>query len=324
MSSKIPSFKSIKGELAKGSIVIIGLSMILLGILFVTIASFGLAEDLSKTIQIMSNLPHWIFNALSHLGSGLVAAGLLTTALEHGVRKRHSKDILEIKNAHAESLLKEIIPQPFFNEIKFHMIQQPFIRSNYQAVVQLDWKDWNGIKNQFLSMSDIYSYQVENISHTSEEYSFKIYEDKVYEDKFPNCTKIKELKILRVINGSKFEEFTNIEKEEIETPLSIEVNIRIHLNPNEKSIISQQVDSMKSVRDMYTYVMNKPTVGLHLTVIHPKDLILSQVPMYSAYELSTDTHTSTLKIWHIRTGILPFQGLLLSWSLNDQIDPNKT
>ncbi len=308
-NSSLTLFKE-KWSLVK--ILLIGLIMILVGVLFVTFSSFATTNDSSLAGQIMSLLPLWVFNILSDLGIGIIAAGLLTITLEQAGRKKHQEDINDIKNIYVESILKALMPQPFFDEIKAHIIQQPFLRSNYQATIHLAWKD---DKKEFLSMIDNYSYEVKNISRTIEEYEVRVYEDKMYEDKYPNCTNIKEIKTYREVDNPSFNKRIESLKNKIETEQFIEIRFLIPLKPNEKVTISQYVESVKSARDIYTYVMSKPTQNLRLTVTHPDDLILNHVSMHSSFDaFPTDVVTPTLKVWQIQGGILPFQGILLTWS----------
>ncbi len=283
--------------------------MIIIGILLVSVSSMSLAGSIPIDIK----LPVWLNNIFINLGTGLIAAGLLTVTLEKSNRKRHHEDIEELKRFHGESILKELIPQPFFDEVKVSIMDHPFLRSNYQGTIQMNWKDVENKK--YLIVTDVYSYDIKNISNKTQEFEVRIYEDKMHEDIFPGCTKVVEFKIERILDEDKEIEITKILPSQINKETNfIEAKIPIELKPNQKITVSQHLEYVRLARDTYSYVLSKPTLDLLVTIMHPDDIILDHVLMHSSTDsLVINTNTTTLKVFQIRAGILPYQGILFTW-----------
>jgi hypothetical protein len=79
--------------------------------------------------------------------------------------------------------------------------------------------------------------------------------------------------------------------------------------------ITAHVKGIRAARDVNAYIMVKPSINLILTVMHPLDLIVREVHLHaSGHAFVIEADTPTLKIWRIDAGILPFQGVEVSWS----------
>lgn len=292
--------------------VIIGVSEILTGLLlivlgYLSIPFFGL------------NLAPWLSGTLSDLGVGLLASGIITSTLEPISRKRLQSDIKEIKEAHFESVLKGLMPEPIFREVQAHIIRQPFLRMNCDATLELEWVDE---KREYLHKSLVGSCEVKNVSQTLERYELRVSEERINEDKFPESTRIREIRVQP--SGDKFMEAIvykgpDLEKLVKKTQQYVRVVIPIILKPDQKVRIVTHVESILSNRDVYSLVMNKPTIHLDLTISHPEDLIVRALPMHpSEKSFITEVDTSRVKRWRISTALLPFQGIEVSWQPKEE------
>jgi len=289
-----------------------GLMMIFLGIISVATAATSLIPQTILNKLLSPYIPEWAFASLSNIGTGLIAAGILAFTLERASRRRHQIDVAEIKSAHAESILKELMPQPIFEEVKAHIIQQPFLRTNCHGIIQLSWLDET---KKYLSMSDVFSYEVENTSRTIEEYEIRVFEEKMNVDEFPGCTQIQEIKVINATSGPSEYTGTKLKDYMTITDQFIEAKILKRLQPGQKMKITAHVKGIRAARDVNAYIMVKPSINLILTVMHPLDLIVREVHLHaSGHAFVIEADTPTLKIWRIDAGILPFQGVEVSWS----------
>lgn len=287
-----------------------GFIMIVLGMALVVIAELSRIPN-TFLYKLLSNVPAVILTVLSHIGTGLIASSILVFTLERANTKRHIRDVEELKIAHSESILKELMPVTILNEIKTHIIQQPFIRRNCQGTLLLSWIDES---KEYLLLSDNFLYEIENTSKTNETYLLNFFEEKLYADKFPDYPVIRNIKL----EGNNPEYFNyednKLKKLQITTKQYIEVQITRRLKPGEKMKVSYSIESIKFNRDFHYYVMSKPSIDLRLAVIHPDDIEVHKIPLHpSSNAFINETENSGLKIWRIDAGILPFQGIEISW-----------
>ena len=283
--------------------IIIGMGEGVLGLLFTVVAS--LAPSL--------RLPQWLPpDLLSDLGVGLLAAGITTATLEPISRRRLQRDVEEIKQAHFESVLKGLMPEPIFDEVQAHIIRQPFLRTNFHVTLELSWTDET---REYLCKSQTNSYDVENMSRTLERYELRVSEERVNEDKFPGSTRIQEIRVQLPVDpmptvyiDARLDEF--VEK----TDQYVRALIPVMLEPGQSAKVITRRKTILSGRDVYPYAVNKPTIQLDLTVAHPEDLAVQAMPMHpSQHAFVNEVNALTLKRWCIEAGLLPFQGIEISW-----------
>ena len=263
-------------------------------------------------IVIVSRVSMQILSVFSDVGTGLIGAGILTIVLERANRNRHERDVLELKEAHFESILKGLMPEPIFKEVQAHIIRQPFLRKNVSATIELRWLDET---KKYLRKSNIVMYELENISKTLEVYKLRVSEERVNKDKFPNGTFIEKIKIQNsplsdpvVYEGKKLEPFLEIAEQFVRFQLSVD------LRPSQRVKIYVKTTSVLAAKDVHSLVVNKPAIGLDLTVSHPRDIIVSATPVHpSAHAFVTIVSSEVLKQYRLDAGILPFQGIELSW-----------
>lgn len=281
-----------------------GTILIIVGI---TIIFFAPYFAIIFSNAIFNELP----NVLSNVGAGLIGAGILTIILERSNRNRHKNDVAELKEAHFESVLKGLMPEPIFLEVQAHIIRQPFIRKNFIETVELSWVD--GTK-EYLRKSDTANYEIENISKTLEVYELRVSEERVNRDKFPNGTGIDEIKLQNkdfsvqsLYNGDKLADILE------ETDQYVRVIIPVRLPPGEKTKVTVKTSSIFSAKDVHHLVLNKPTIGFDITIAHPDDVVVSASPVHPSAHAFTKSNGDKLQRFRIEAGILPYQGIELSW-----------
>jgi hypothetical protein len=268
-------------------------------------------------------IPEAVAHFLPHLGIGVLAAGVLTATIEPIARKRLQHDILAIRSAHFETMLRGLMPEPIFEQVQAHIIMQPFLRSNFYVTAELNWKDE---AHEYLSQFQTIRYDVTNIARTIEQFKVSAFEERMHEDKFPNSTKIHSISIQRPdylepdeYKGERLDKIRNV------TDQVVEVSIPIQLLPGQKAKVAMCIDSILASRDVYTHVMINPTINFDLTVIHPENLIVRGMPLHpSSSAFVTDMDTPKVKRWRIEAGILPFQGIEVSCRLKSAYPEQKS
>lgn len=96
----------------------------------------------------------------------------------------------------------------------------------------------------------------------------------------------------------------------------VEVRLPIQIAPTQKARVRVSTQSVVS-DNVQILVMNVPTVNLDLTVTHPENMVIRGLPLHpSSASFVTEVNTPTLSRWRINNGILPYQGIELSWSSN--------
>lgn len=300
MSTNTENWASVE----RGMPVIIGIGEGLLGLALIAIAS--LASPLSIP------LPLWSLGVLSDLGIGLLAAGIITGTLEPISRKRLQRDIEQIREAHFETMLKGLMPEPIFEEVQAHIIREPFLRRNFRVVLELSWTDET---REYLHKSQIISYEVENASRTLERYGLRVWEERANEDRFPGSTRIQEIQV-QPYDGKQPSVYVDTDLDDFieKTPQDVRALIPVMLEPGERARVVTRVRSVMSSRDVYFYAVTNSTVQLALTLAHPSDLSAQAMPMHpSQRKFMVEADTPTLKCWRIEAGLLPFQGIQLTW-----------
>ncbi len=123
----------------------------------------------------------------SHLGMGVTAVGLLTMVLEPMARRRHKKDIAELRSASAAALLKTLVPDAVYREIEEQIIRQPFMREKFQLTLTLAW---NRANKAYLDKTVHLNYEVRNVTHVKQEFPVLVGVDCEHEGMFPNTSKL--------------------------------------------------------------------------------------------------------------------------------------
>lgn len=279
--------------------IIIGIGQVIIGLLLTVIPRSTAS-------------PLWVIDLLSHLGIGVLAAGILTATLEPISRKRSQRAIEEIRAAHFEAILKGFMPEPIFEEIQNHIIREPFTRTNFRVAVEFSWK---GNTGEYLSKSQTLHYDVQNIAQSVQEFEINTWEERKNEEKFPNNTAIYYIGV-QTTDGSTRIEYNEDNIREIEeiTDQLIGARFTIRLKPAQKAEVLIRMRSVLLSKDIYPFVLSNATVGLDFTVAHPDNLIVEAIPLHpSRNAFKKEVQERTVKRWRIDAGILPYQGVQVSW-----------
>jgi hypothetical protein len=258
-----------------------------------------------------------VLRLLADVGLGLVAAGFLTATLEPISRHRLQRDIDEIKTAHFESLLKGLMPEAIFEEIREHVIRQTFERTDWRANIELGWVD---AERTHLRKEQSVTYIVRNRGLTTDQFELRVIQEKVHEDLYPGCTELVSVKVEHLIGarstrkqrpdddymGDKLAESCK------HTPAKLECHIPIPLASGETVQVTVQTRSIIGGRNILPLVVTHSTVGWEMTVAHPEDLEVTAIRLHPSTEAMRMLHdTPRMKHWQVHGGLLPFQGVQL-------------
>lgn len=284
--------------------IVVGLGEVLGGFLLITVSSL-------LPFRVPPS-PQWLLDILSNLGIGLVAAGIATGTIEAISRKRLQHDIAEMKEAHFESILKGFIPTPIFEEIKTQIIAQPFLRRDFNWAFEFTWEDE---ERKFIHKYHIVDYEVKNVSQTLEKYELLVIEERTREEFDKKIEYIKKIEVQR--NGEENPHLylpADLEKYTEKAKQYIRISKRLPLNPNESIRVRILSENILPSRDVYVCASAKMSEHFELTVAHPVDLDVQAMAMHpSRNRFKTEVETPRLKRWRIDTGVLPYQGIELSW-----------
>jgi hypothetical protein len=254
----------------------------------------------------------WLSSLLSDLGVGLLSAGIITGTLEPLSRKRSLNDIQEIKQASYDAILRELMPREIFTEVQEQIIRQPFLRKNSMVVLDIQWLNK---KRGFLLIQSTIGYEVKNVSKTLERYLVRVNQERMYENEYPNNVKILKVQIfgqtesdVRTYEGKELEGKTTSDEK------FIRVEIPLALEPDETISVKSSGTYIMAASDVFTHVVNRPTVGLDYTVNFPEDLYVEASPLFpSSVSFEPEVQSNISKRWQIKKGLLPFQGIEIIW-----------
>lgn len=279
---------------------------------------FAIGAGLIVFAPQITGIPGWpaqLSPLLPEVGVGLIASAILTVTLESLAYSRLfqevNKAIQEIRKASIEKWLEEMVSPPIFTEIRDHIIRQPFLRTNLQITLDLSWKE----NRSFIKKTMMSSYEVENISRRIGDYHVICLEERLNEDRFPGCTRIKEITVTSKDSQPRqyLEERMKREKLITESEQVIKASIPIRIKPGESVSISSIVESVHKSEDIYPLVVAYITNKLTVIVTHPEDLEVRAVPMHPSEDKFIQWSSNKTKRWVIDTGLLPYQGIEISW-----------
>ena len=247
----------------------------------------------------------------SHLGIGLIAAGILTAVLEPISRKRIRRDIEEIREAHFESLLKGFMPdEVIFKAVQSQIVQQPFLRSNFTVTLELNWlKDKPGC----LSRSSIVSYRAQNKSPVKQTLTITA-EDSQTEEALRRYVVFEGVEV-EATHWKKNYSQSELEEEYVKREGQIaRLTLPIELKPDDQADVTIRRRSVVKSTDTWPIFVVHPTVSLTLTVSHPENLSVKAERYHPSAENYKQTlNGSMMKEWKIDTGLLPNQGITVNW-----------
>jgi hypothetical protein len=94
----------------------------------------------------------------------------------------------------------------------------------------------------------------------------------------------------------------------------------VELIPGESIRVTAKMADISNSRDVFPFLVNKAAINLFITVSHPEDLVVRASPLHPSEHLfKTKVDEPNLKTWAIEGGLLPFQGIQLSWESKDTL-----
>lgn len=298
---------------------------------------------------------------LAEVGVGLMAAAILTGTVEYVTQSRHNRELTslaglmnsrqaelvqaieaqykqltedlhqrhhvlleELKVATLDSILREFIPpEDIITQIRRHIIQEPFIRENYEVEIRLGWTD----DRRFLNKSQTIRYRVRNVSEYPRKCPIRIRED-VFVDgterKIPRFERISVSRfrepspwVFRNVGTNAQQISPNADKSvalEFDTSdRASTVSITFDLDPRTEASVEADFFGLISAKDFYTFNVAIPTTALELTIEHPDDLYIRARPLHPQGRFDGEDQWPDKKRWSIEAGLLPFQGVLVEW-----------
>ena len=252
-------------------------------------------------------------NLLNNIGTGLLAAGILTIILERARSQEYKQEIREIREANFESLLKGVMNEEIFEQLKLHIIGEPFLRRDMRVTLRLSWLDDD---RKYLYKSLTGTYEVINNSHTLERYMLYAESEKEFFSQLVGKSLIQLVKIESLDDEEEVREyFGDALKPFIEESDEYErVAIPVELPPGSGVRITVKTIGVLNKEDVYSLVVNKATVNLSITVAHPEDVFIRATPLHPSEHLFRNmVNEPDLKAWGLAAGLLPYQGIQLSW-----------
>lgn len=157
-------------------------------------------------------------------------------------------------------------------------------------------------------------YQVENLSRTLAIYELPAYQERTRENLFRNIEYIKEIRIKRAKKKPVKYSWKDLQQRIEKTEEYVKVTIRQRLKPGESAEVYVSLENVLPSRDVVMCASGKMSQGFELIVNHPIDLNVYAIPYHPSQDkFKTHTITPRLKHWQIEAGILPYQGIELSW-----------
>lgn len=279
----------------------------------------------------MSNISeskkHRLDGVLTNIGTGFIAAAVLTGSLELQAQRKRSRFIDEavskIGNATADSLLQGFAPDKrIFRTIKESIFNKEFFRTNYHVSARLVYHEDPG----FLVFTKTISYSIKNTSSSdSLQYEISMAEEKEMDSLYPESTKILHVSyalsgepewdpdIDRVVAVDLCDENTSTDASgsfellKFSAPVTIGPDSYLHVK-----LVSQVVVPST---DKYVFVSTISSTGLTFELTeHPGTLEVIALPILpNASRLKIDACDDHMIRWKIVDGMLPGQGLLIRW-----------
>ena len=267
----------------------------------------------------------------SHVGIGLLAAGLLTATVEAATHRRNhqrdrlaqrrsrknlatfeqrSRDHLDaLQKTTAVTILREFIPEDVFTEVQNQLISKPFARRDFRCHFGFSWE---GAKQDTLSLRTSVEYKLRNVSVSPQVFRFRAVETWNC-DGNEDSVDITHAYVMRSDDA----QARNLADQETGTKRvvndSVVVEDQVHLKPGESVHVRWRSIRRYFERDHTTVTLTLATRGFELSASHPDDLVVDLGIHHPDEEkFRKDVLPGETK-WVFEGGFLPFQGVTLSW-----------
>ena len=237
------------------------------------------------------------------------------------IEQKIDSKIEALEEAEQNSIIySQVSDKKIFNEIENHLLRKDFIIRNYEVEIQLRWSNQY---HDFLIERNIVDYSIENISSERLSYPLRhLITNK--EQSHQHSPKILEYK-RNEKNSLQGIIKDNIQKQinEKSSEIVIEESVSIEKKSSEKVHIVSEV--LRQANYEEPWVLSKIADGFQISVSErPDNLEVDCVPLHPLSILSPEEQAkyydkpekhgqSKQYTWTIKTGILPYQGLLVYW-----------
>ena len=274
-------------------------------------------------------------NILENIGNGLIAASILTITLEYQNQKQRYEDISfatrKMQTVTTDKLLEALTgDKKIFEEVKNSVLTQNYIREDFWAQMWLREHPYQNT-NDFLFKELEVGYTIKNITSHTIKYKFSIKEEKECEYVSLGNTKITRAaymltdcpdNISRNIDDSYQEIETNSNEENKGKEHSsfeiIEVHKEIEIPPHGYANFRFSTESIIEKSKSFPLISLVPSTGLEFELVeHPKDIEIKAKPIHP--NLDKFQELTPGKRWEIKTGILPGQGIIITWKPKYQL-----
>lgn len=270
---------------------------------------------------------HRLDGVLTNIGTGFIAAAVLTGSLELQAQRKRSRFIDEavsrIGSATADSLLQGFAPdERIFSTIKESIFNKEFFRTNFHVGARLVFHTDPG----FLVFTKTISYSIKNTSSSDTlQYEISMAEEKEMDSLYPESTKIQHVSYSLSGEQEWDPDADGVDNIDLcETNLITEASgpfellkfsKRVTINPDSFLHIKLISEVVVPSTDKYVFVSMISSTGLTFELTeHPGTLEVMALPILpNASRLKIDARDNHMIRWKIVDGMLPGQGLLIRW-----------
>lgn len=293
---------------------------LLFGLFFFSLAHFGIFYFLFSFIAELRPL-------FDHLSIAFFVAFILTLTVER-LAKKELKQIIDnylilLKKESTDALnavitaqftnkLKELIPEPVYEQVYQNIVLDPFYRVNFNVKLTIKI-DENNPQHVYVTSHD--EYIVKNISDLPNKFIATGELEK--RNVIPDACKF--VWIEKVTSNSR----KRYENQELEKILkhygeNIEYELEQDLRSKETIEIKTKRIRIQLIQDRFNWITTQMCKEMNVWVTHPENLfVLASVLNPSKNKLELVLDDLTEKHWRFKEGLLPYQGFEIQWYPKD-------
>lgn len=251
------------------------------------------------------------------ISTALFVAAFLTLTFEPLVKRYIRKDIKQhldkvlqsIKAATFSTLLSGILSEAIFKQVNDFLIKRPYLLKNIETILQFEKSN----DDNFLILTDTTSFQVYNLANFSVDYPFRANEVTEVKSKFPNYPSIKSLSVDgKEYNIQELKERGIIKDE----GNRLRISLPIPVQPQKNVRVIFTVEKVVRNEDHDSWDVTDKTENMCILCSRLDGMKVEAYPIHPEIEepLKPVLDQGKNIKWELNTGILPNQGIELSWS----------
>jgi hypothetical protein len=251
---------------------------------------------------------------IRHIGIALLISGFIGSTVETFVKKRTKEEqqiyLNEIGQNVFHAVLKQNFPPAIYEQVKSQILLETFVRKNFTTdmsmIAQAD--------SDYLVATVSHSYELHRISDVATDHTLESYLDL---EIFPGVTESSRFKSLIVEDqdGTKICEYdeTNISGIIKKTDEWLLLSKIIDMKNHRIVKIRMQSELYFKKTDYHTWSMTSITENLTLNMYTPEKLKFMFSANHPSKDLFTLNHNGVKHTYDFKGGILPEQGVTISW-----------